>query len=64
MEAVKEYVPMHRKLVTVDVTKVKTVIEYAKMIGKTRQRVYQMINDGSLEVLRVAGKVYVIPKVE
>lgn len=38
-----------------DVTKLKTVSEYAKLIGKDRVRVYQMITEGKLEVVEISG---------
>jgi len=58
---VEEYIALQPKMVHVDLTKVKTVIEYAKMIGKSRQRVYKMIENGDIKVLKIAGKNYIIP---
>lgn len=60
MEQVEEYVAMQPKLVEVDLTKVKTVMEYAKMIGKSRQRVYELIREGEIKVLKIAGKNFIV----
>ncbi len=59
---VEEYIAVQPKMVHVDLTKVLTVIEYAKKIGKSRQRVYQMIGNGDLKPLKIAGKNYIVPE--
>ena len=38
-----------------DITKLKTVTNYAKLIGKDRQRVYQMISDKKVKEVVIDG---------
>lgn len=46
----------------VDVTKLYTQSEYAKLIGKTKGRVNQMINENSLNVVRIKGATLILVK--
>lgn len=63
MDAVIDHVLVQMRPVKVDVTHLKTVIEYAKMIGKTRQRVYQLIDEGEIEVIMIGKKKFVVPPI-
>jgi hypothetical protein len=40
--------------------KLKSVSEYAKLIGKTTQRVYQLIDAGDIKTMLLGKKIFVI----
>ena len=42
-----------------DITKLKTFTEYASIIGKTRQRVFQMVKSGELAIVQIGKKKYI-----
>lgn len=42
-----------------DITKLKTIDQYARIIGKTRIRVYQMIDEGKLIPVEIAGMKFI-----
>ena len=45
---------------TIDPNKLLSVSEYASRIGKTTQRVYQLINEKEVKTMEIGGKIFVI----
>lgn len=43
-----------------DITKLKSIKQYADMIGKDRQRVYQMIKEGKIISVEIGGTRFVL----
>lgn len=45
---------------TINPDKLLSVSEYAKLIGKTTQRVYQLIDARDIKTLTIGGKIFII----
>jgi len=43
----------------IDTTKLLSIADYAKKIGKTTQRVYQLIDAGLVNVVEISGKKFI-----
>jgi len=48
--------------IIIDTNKLVSVSEYAKMIGKTTQRVYQLIEEKEIKTMTIGGKIFIINK--
>lgn len=47
---------------TINPSKLLSVAQYAKLIGKTTQRVYQLIKSKEVKTLIIADKTFIIKK--
>lgn len=47
---------------TIDPNKLLSVSQYAKSIGKTTQRVYQLIDEKEVKTITIGGKIFIVKK--
>lgn len=45
---------------TINPEKLMSVSEYARYVGKTTQRIYQLINEKELKTLTIGEKIFII----
>jgi hypothetical protein len=52
------------KALKIDVSKLKTVANYATKIGRTPQRVYQLEDEDKIDIIKIDGVQFVQPRVD